>query len=51
MIETKLSRILTQADPWMPERSWALMQVELRQLGHAGLAMMALSGEDHYEHH
>jgi L-alanine-DL-glutamate epimerase-like enolase superfamily enzyme len=46
VIETKLSSILLEADPWMPERSWAQMQVELRQLGHAGLAMMALSAVD-----
>ncbi len=46
VIETKLSSILMEADPWMPERSWALMQVELRQLGHSGLAMMALSAVD-----
>lgn len=46
VIETKLASILMDADPLMPERSWARMQVELRQLGHAGLAMMALSAVD-----
>ncbi|MGA8721626.1 MAG: enolase C-terminal domain-like protein [Solirubrobacteraceae bacterium] len=46
VIETKLSSVLVEADPCMPERSWAHMQVELRQLGHAGLAMMARSAVD-----
>lgn len=46
VIETQLSSILMEADPWMPEHSWARMQVKLRQLGHAGLAMMALSAVD-----
>ena len=46
VIETTLAGILTDADPLMPERCWTQMQVALRQLGHAGVAAMALSAVD-----
>jgi L-alanine-DL-glutamate epimerase-like enolase superfamily enzyme len=46
IIETKLTGILVELNPLTPEQGWAKMQVELRQLGHAGLAMMALSAVD-----
>jgi len=46
VIDGKLASIVRGADAMMPERCWAQMQVELRQLGHAGIAMMALSAVD-----
>jgi L-alanine-DL-glutamate epimerase-like enolase superfamily enzyme len=46
VVEAKLADILVGADPLMPERAWAQMQVQARQLGHAGIAAMAISAVD-----
>ena len=46
VIESKLSSIIEEADPLMPERAWAQMQVQARQLGHEGIAAMAISAVD-----
>jgi L-alanine-DL-glutamate epimerase-like enolase superfamily enzyme len=46
LIESKLASIVEQADPLMPQRTWAQMQVQSRQLGHAGIAAMAISAVD-----
>jgi L-alanine-DL-glutamate epimerase-like enolase superfamily enzyme len=46
VIESKLREVLEGADPLMPERCWAQMQVQARQLGHAGIAAMAISAVD-----
>jgi L-alanine-DL-glutamate epimerase-like enolase superfamily enzyme len=46
VIQTKLTSLLEGADALMPERVWAQMQVQARQLGHAGLAAMAISAVD-----
>jgi L-alanine-DL-glutamate epimerase-like enolase superfamily enzyme len=46
VIESKLREVLEGADALMPERCWAQMQVQARQLGHAGIAAMAISAVD-----
>jgi L-alanine-DL-glutamate epimerase-like enolase superfamily enzyme len=46
LIESKLASVLKDADPLMPQRAWAQMQVQSRQLGHAGIAAMAISAVD-----
>jgi L-alanine-DL-glutamate epimerase-like enolase superfamily enzyme len=46
VIETKLASVIEQADPLMPQRTWAELQVQARQLGHAGIAAMAISAVD-----
>ncbi len=46
VIETKLASIVKGTDAMMPERCWAQMQVQARQLGHAGIAAMAISAVD-----
>jgi L-alanine-DL-glutamate epimerase-like enolase superfamily enzyme len=46
LIESKLAKILDGADPFAPQRSWAQMQVQARQVGHAGIAAMAISAVD-----
>ncbi len=46
VIKSKLADVIQGADALMPERCWAEMQVELRQLGHAGIAAMAISAVD-----
>ena len=46
VIDSKLAGALQDADPLMPERSFAEMQVQVRQLGHAGVAAMAVSAVD-----
>jgi L-alanine-DL-glutamate epimerase-like enolase superfamily enzyme len=46
VISSKLSSIVQEADPLMPERAFAEMQVQARQLGHAGIAAMAISAVD-----
>jgi L-alanine-DL-glutamate epimerase-like enolase superfamily enzyme len=46
VIETKLAGVVEGADPLMPEKCWAQMQVQTRQLGHAGIAAMAISAVD-----
>ncbi|HTP23958.1 MAG TPA: enolase C-terminal domain-like protein [Solirubrobacteraceae bacterium] len=46
VIESKLASIVEQGDPLMPQRIWANLQVQARQLGHAGIAAMAISAVD-----
>ena len=46
MIESKLAAVLEGADPLMPQQAWANMQVQARQMGHAGIAAMAISAVD-----
>lgn len=46
VIETKLASVIEGADALMPERCWTQMQVQARQLGHAGIAAMATSAVD-----
>ncbi len=46
IIESKLANILRDADPLMPQKTWAEMQVQMRQMGHTGIAAMAISAVD-----
>jgi L-alanine-DL-glutamate epimerase-like enolase superfamily enzyme len=46
VVVDKLADELLGADPLHGQAVWARMQVQLRQLGHAGLAAMALSAVD-----
>ncbi|MBV8734406.1 MAG: hypothetical protein JO120_06480, partial [Solirubrobacterales bacterium] len=46
VIKSKLSSIVERADPLMPERAWAEMQEQARQLGNEGIAAMAISAVD-----
>jgi L-alanine-DL-glutamate epimerase-like enolase superfamily enzyme len=46
VIQSKLSSVLDGADPLMPQKAWAEMQVQARQLGHSGIAAMAISAVD-----
>lgn len=46
VIESKLASVLRDADPLMPQKAWAEVQTEARQLGHAGIAAMAISAVD-----
>ncbi len=46
VIASKLSRIVEEADPLMPEQTFAQMQVQSRQLGQDGVAAMAISAVD-----
>jgi L-alanine-DL-glutamate epimerase-like enolase superfamily enzyme len=46
VIESKLASVIEGADAMMPERCWAAMQVQARQMGHAGIAAMAISAVD-----
>jgi L-alanine-DL-glutamate epimerase-like enolase superfamily enzyme len=46
VVESKLAGALEGADPFMPQRAWAEMQMQARQLGHAGIAAMAISAVD-----
>jgi L-alanine-DL-glutamate epimerase-like enolase superfamily enzyme len=46
VIADKLSGTLLGADPLRAQATWARLHVQLRQLGHAGLAAMALSAVD-----
>ena len=46
VIESKLASILRDADPLMPQKAWAQMQMQTRQMGHAGIAAMAISAVD-----
>jgi L-alanine-DL-glutamate epimerase-like enolase superfamily enzyme len=46
VISSKLSSIVEEADPLMPEHAFAQMQVQSRQLGHEGIAAMAISAVD-----
>ena len=46
IIQSKLASILRDADPLMPQKTWAEMQMQTRQMGHAGIAAMAISAVD-----
>ena len=46
VIKSKLAELLREADPLMPQQVWAQMQVQVRQMGHAGIAAMAVSAVD-----
>jgi L-alanine-DL-glutamate epimerase-like enolase superfamily enzyme len=46
VIDSKLTPILEGADPLMPQKAWAEMQMQTRQLGHDGIAAMAVSAVD-----
>jgi L-alanine-DL-glutamate epimerase-like enolase superfamily enzyme len=46
VIASNIAELTVGADALMPERCWAKAQVQLRQLGHTGLAAMALSAVD-----
>ncbi|MGA9857329.1 MAG: enolase C-terminal domain-like protein [Solirubrobacteraceae bacterium] len=46
VIESKLASILRDADPLMPQHAWSQMQMQARQMGHAGIAAMAISAVD-----
>jgi len=46
LVESKLAPLVEGSDPLAPQRTWAQMQVQTRQLGHAGLAAMAVSAVD-----
>jgi L-alanine-DL-glutamate epimerase-like enolase superfamily enzyme len=46
VIESKLASVIEQGDPLMPQSIWAQLQVQARQLGHAGIAAMAISAVD-----
>jgi L-alanine-DL-glutamate epimerase-like enolase superfamily enzyme len=46
VIKSTLAGVARDADPLMPERSFAEMQVQVRQLGHVGVAAMAVSAVD-----
>ncbi len=46
VIESKLASVLEDADPFMPQMAWAQMQMATRQLGHDGVAAMAISAVD-----
>jgi L-alanine-DL-glutamate epimerase-like enolase superfamily enzyme len=46
VIESKLSSLLEDADPLMPQKTWTQMQMATRQLGHDGIAAMAISAVD-----
>jgi L-alanine-DL-glutamate epimerase-like enolase superfamily enzyme len=46
VIESKLADLLRDADPLKPQEAWVQMQVQARQMGHAGIAAMAISAVD-----
>ena len=46
VIQDKLAGVVTGRDPAAPEAAWAQMQTEIRQMGHAGIAQMAVSAVD-----
>lgn len=46
VIKSKLAEILEDADPLMPQKTWAQMQMATRQMGHDGIAAMAVSAVD-----
>ena len=46
VVTGKLAGAVKGADALMPERAWAQMQTQARQLGHAGIAAMAISALD-----
>jgi L-alanine-DL-glutamate epimerase-like enolase superfamily enzyme len=46
VIESKLAEVLKGADPLMPQKAWCELQMQSRQMGHAGIAAMAISAVD-----
>ncbi len=46
VISSQLAGVLQDADPLMPQKTWAQMQMATRQLGHDGIAAMATSAVD-----
>ncbi len=46
LIESHLAGILEHSDPLTPQKTWAEMQRATRQMGHAGIAAMAISAVD-----
>ncbi len=46
LIESTLASILEGADPMMPQLTWSKMQMATRQMGHDGIAAMAVSAVD-----
>jgi L-alanine-DL-glutamate epimerase-like enolase superfamily enzyme len=46
VIQSKLTHLLEEADPLMPQKAWSEMQMAIRQLGHDGIAAMAVSAVD-----
>lgn len=46
VIDSKLRGVVEAADPLMPERAYAAMLVQARQLGQEGIAAMAISAVD-----
>jgi L-alanine-DL-glutamate epimerase-like enolase superfamily enzyme len=46
VINSQLASVLQDADPLMPQKTWARMQMASRQLGHDGVAAMATSAVD-----
>jgi L-alanine-DL-glutamate epimerase-like enolase superfamily enzyme len=46
VIRSQLASLLEDADPLMPQQTWAQMQMATRQLGHDGVAAMAVSAVD-----
>jgi L-alanine-DL-glutamate epimerase-like enolase superfamily enzyme len=46
VVEQKLASVVCGADALMPQRTWAQLQVEGRQMGHAGILEMAVSAVD-----
>jgi L-alanine-DL-glutamate epimerase-like enolase superfamily enzyme len=46
VIESKLAALLEESNPLMPQQAWAQIQVQARQLGHAGIAAMAIFAVD-----
>ncbi len=46
VIESKLADVIKGADPLMPQKVWCEMQMQSRQMGHAGIAAMAISAVD-----
>ena len=43
LIESKLVAILERADPLMPQKAWAQMQMQTRQMGHDGIAAVDIA--------
>jgi L-alanine-DL-glutamate epimerase-like enolase superfamily enzyme len=46
VIQSKLASVLEEADLLMPQKAWSQMQMVSRQLGHDGIAAMAISAVD-----
>jgi L-alanine-DL-glutamate epimerase-like enolase superfamily enzyme len=46
VIQSKLAELLKDSDPLLPQETWSRMQMTTRQLGHDGIAAMAISAVD-----